>query len=194
MTLHFREFQGDQIQAIIDDLGNLRITVFREFPYLYEGSLDYEREYLETYSQAKGSFVCLVYDGDQAVGATTCIPMSEESKEFQRPFLDADWDISAICYLGESILLPAYRGRGIGKEFFQRRHAQAARLGLTITAFCAVDRAADHPLRPADYRPLDSFWQSQGYARHPELQTTFRWLEIGQKEESANTLTFWVKQ
>jgi hypothetical protein len=56
-----------------------------------------------------------------------------------------------------------------------------------------VDRPADHPLRPAGYRPLDEFWRSQGYTKHPELQATFVWKEIGEEIESPKTLTFWTK-
>ena len=32
---------SDAISAVIPDLARLRIGVFREFPYLYDGSLDY---------------------------------------------------------------------------------------------------------------------------------------------------------
>jgi hypothetical protein len=51
----------------------------------------------------------------------------------------------------------------------------------------------EHPLRPVGYRPLDDFWQSQGYTKHPELQATFIWKEIGEPAESPKTLTFWLK-
>ncbi|RYD31361.1 MAG: hypothetical protein EOP85_22845 [Verrucomicrobiaceae bacterium] len=62
-----------------------------------------------------------------------------------------------------------------------------------MTAFCAVDRADDHPLRPVDYRPLDSFWESRGYLKHPDLQATFSWKETGEEQESPKTLTFWTR-
>ena len=35
-----------EIQAHVDELAALRIRVFRDFPYLYDGDLDYERAYL----------------------------------------------------------------------------------------------------------------------------------------------------
>ena len=34
---------GDQIDAALDDLARLRIAVFRAFPYLYHGDMEYER-------------------------------------------------------------------------------------------------------------------------------------------------------
>jgi GNAT superfamily N-acetyltransferase len=133
-------------------------------------------------------------DGDRVVGATTCLPLSDEGPEFQEAFVKAGYDIDTICYFGESILLPEYRGQGIGKAFFAHRQAHACSLpGVRLTTFCAVDRPSDHPLRPANYRPLDGLWTAQGYIRHPELQATFVWKEIGEATESPKTLTFWLK-
>jgi len=192
-NLEIREVCGPELAPFIDGLGRLRIEVFREYPYLYDGSLEYEREYLKSYLNSARSLVALVLDNGAVVGATTCVPLVDEGPEFQEPFLKAGFDLGGICYFGESLLLPAYRGRGLGKEFFRRREAHAQSLGAKITTFCAVDRAHDHPLRPADYQPLDRLWKSQGFMKHPELQATFVWKETGEAEESAKTLTFWLK-
>lgn len=186
--------QGAALDPYLDALGQLRITVFREFPYLYDGSLEYERDYLRTYAAAEQSLVVLVLRGSDVVGATTCIPMTAEGPEFQEAFVRAGYDLSQICYFGESILLPELRGRGLGKEFFRRREAHARDLGAQITTFCAVDRPEDHPQRPADYRPLNGLWQQQGYERHPELQCILNWKENHESEESPKTLTFWLKK
>src|SRR5262245_57505554 len=121
-TLTLHELSGRALEPWLDGLGALRIAVFREYPYLYDGSLEYEREYLRTYVNAPKSLVVLVTDGDQkVVGATTCIPLKDEGPEFQEPFRKHGYDVDDVCYFGESILLPQLRGKGIGKEFFQRR-------------------------------------------------------------------------
>jgi GNAT superfamily N-acetyltransferase len=147
--LTFHELNGAALEPWLDKLGRLRITVFREYPYLYDGSLEYEREYLRTYSQAPDSLVVLVTDSQEnVVGATTCIPLGNEGPEFQEPFLKHGFEVKDVCYFGESILLPQLRGKGVGKEFFRRREAHAARLGSRWTAFCAVDRAPADPRRP----------------------------------------------
>jgi len=188
------ELRGNETGPWLDALGGLRIGVFREYPYLYDGSLEYERDYLRIYQQAAGSLVVIVTDpsGD-AVAATTCLPMIEEGPEFQAPFIAQGYDLGEIMYFGESIALPDWRGRGLGKEFFTRREDHAKRLGMKFTTFCAVDRPDDHPLRPADFRPLDDFWKSRGYVKQPALQTTFSWKETGEEYESPKTLTFWLK-
>lgn len=193
--LQLIEFNGTEMAPHLDALGQLRITVFRDYPYLYDGSLEYERDYLRAYLNSPRSLVVLAFDGDVVVGASTCLPMIDEGPEFQDAFVRAGHSLEGICYFGESILLPAYRGRGIGREFFARREAHARRIGgIRHTTFCAVDRPPDHPLRPPDHVPLDGFWQSLGYIRHPELQATFHWKEINETAESPKTLTFWLKE
>lgn len=191
---HFLSLRSQEVLRWKDAIGSLRLQVFREYPYLYEGTIEEERGYLATYGQATSGLIVLAMDGEQAVGATTCLRLNEAEPAFRACFEKAGRATSAICYLGESVLLPAYRGSGIGKAFFQYRENHARELGCSTTAFCAVDRPADHPLRPAGYRPLDSFWQAQGYEKQPGLQATFVWKEIHEAAESPKTLTFWTKQ
>ena len=193
--LEYESCHGLEIEPYLEALGGLRIAVFREFPYLYEGTLEAEREYLQVYVRSPRSMVVFVRDGGRTVGATTCVPLSEEGPEFQAPYINAGYDLAEWFYFGESLLLPEYRGQGVGKEFMRRRLEHARSLpGVKFCTFCAVDRPEDHPLRPAGYRPLDGFWIQQGFAKQPRLQAQFTWKEIGREEETTKTLTFWTKQ
>jgi GNAT superfamily N-acetyltransferase len=192
-TLHILEIPGTELERWLDALGELRIRVFREYPYLYDGTLEYEREYLRVYGECAESRVVLVTnDHCELVGATTCLPLAA-SREFQAPFAGAGLPVDEYLYCGESVVLPEWRGRGLGKEFFARREAHARSLGMKKLTFCAVDRPEDHPQRPEDYRGLDGFWQSLGFTKQPHLRAELPWKEIGETEESPKTLTFWIK-
>ncbi|MCF6369277.1 GNAT family N-acetyltransferase [Rhizobium halophilum] len=193
MTLTIRSFSGSHAAPSFDDLARLRIIVFRDFPYLYHGDSDYERQYMETYARSQGSVFVLAIDHDAVVGASTGTPMAAETDEVKAPFLASGRDPNDYFYFGESVLLPAYRGHGIGLAFFAEREAQARLLGLRYTTFCAVERPLDHPRRPADYVPLDDFWEKRGYRHHPELRTTFTWRDLDEARESPKPLSFWIK-
>jgi len=185
---------GRDIEPHIDEVARLRIAVFRDFPYLYDGTVEYEADYLSTYVRSADSLCVLVRDGDQVVGASTALPLADETEAFQRPFLEAGWDVGRIFYYAESVLLPAYRGTGLGVRFFDEREAHARRLGrFGWCAFCAVQRPVDHPRRPADYQPLDAFWARRGYRHHPELHTEYRWRDLDEDSESAKPMSFWIK-
>ena len=193
-VMHIMELRGDEVTKWLDALGELRIRVFREYPYLYEGCLDYERDYLAVYQNSRDSLVVLVTDeSGRPVGASTCLPLAAEGPGFREPFLKAGMNVDQVFYFGESVLLPEWRGRGIGRLFFDRREAHARSLGYRVTAFCAVDRPDNHPMRPPDFRPLDDFWKNRGYRKQPDLQARISWQEIGEEQESPKTLTFWTR-
>lgn len=193
-ALHILEIPGTDLERWLDVLGELRIRVFREYPYLYDGTLEYEREYLRVYGECAESRIVLVTnDRCELVGATTCVPLAAESAEFRKPFEEAGLPVGEYLYFGESVVLPEWRGHGLGKEFFARREAHARSLGLKHLAFCAVDRPDDHPQRPAGYETLDGFWKSMGFEKQPQLRAEFSWKEIGEAEETMKTLTFWTK-
>jgi GNAT superfamily N-acetyltransferase len=191
--LTFVRKTGRQIADLFDELAQLRIRVFRDFPYCYDGTVDYEKTYLQTYAESERAFLFAAYDGARMIGATTAIPLADETRDVQKPFVEAGYDLSRIFYFGESVLLPAYRGRGLGHRFFDEREAHAASFGqYEMTCFCAVVRPDDHPLRPPDYRPLDEFWLKRGYRREPRLRTEFSWTDIGDREESPKPMVYWL--
>lgn len=194
--LTIRRFTGPDsgLEAHLGDLARLRIAVFREFPYLYDGSYEYEEKYLQTYLKEPESIVVLVYDGDKAVGATTGIPMQAETAEFQQPFIAAGYDPARIFYCAESVLLKDYRGRGVYPRFFEERENHARALGrFDWSCFCCVQRPVDHPLRPADYAPLDRIWSKFGYVKHEELMTSYAWKDLDEADETPKPMVFWLK-
>lgn len=185
---------GRDIEAHVDELAALRIRVFRDFPYLYDGDLDYEREYLATYVNSPRSLAFLVHDGDRLVGATTALPLSDEEAAFRAPLAEAGFNVDRVFYFGESLLLADYRGHGLGHRFFDEREAWARQAGdFSHACFCAVQRPEDHPLRPADYQPLDTFWQRRGFARRDDISAVYRWQDIDQGQETDKRLTFWIR-
>ena len=192
--LTFQRLSGATLHRYIPELARLRMRVFRDFPYLYDGDPEYEARYLQTYVEAPHSVIVLAFDGDRVVGASSGLPLIHETEEVQKPFREADYAVETIFYCGESVLLPDYRGQGAGVAFFEHREDHARETGgMKHSCFCAVERPVTHPARPAGYQPLDEFWQHRGYERHPELATQFSWKDLGDSHESLKPMTFWMK-
>lgn len=188
-----RTLTGPALLGALDDLAALRIDVFRDWPYLYDGDPAYERRYLQSYARSDGAIVVAALDGGRIVGAATGMPLAHHEEDFAAAFAGTSYDLSTIFYCAESVLLPAYRGQGLGHAFFDAREAHARALGLTHSAFCAVIRPADHPARPTSYRPLDPFWRKRGYAPLPGVIARFDWTDFGDKHETAHPLQFWMR-
>ena len=194
MGIIIKQVTGAAFAAHVDAIAALRIGVFREYPYLYDGTAEDEESYLETYIASPDAMAVLAFDGERVVGASTGIPMAQGKDEFNTPFAASGMDPQKVFYCGESVLLPAYRGRGLYRAFFDGREAHARKLGgFGWITFCGVVRDKNDPRRPADYEPLDEIWQHFGYAPRADLVTTYHWREVGAQEESAQLMMFWVK-
>ncbi|ABD25488.1 conserved hypothetical protein [Novosphingobium aromaticivorans DSM 12444] len=194
MSITVRPLTGDEIAAALEDLARLRIVVFAAYPYLYDGDAAYEAEYLAEYAAAPDAVLVAAFEGGRIVGAATAAPMMHQKAEFRAPFEARGLDVTRLFYFGESVLLPEYRGHGIGHAFFDHREAQARACGANAACFAAVMRADDHPARPADYTPLDAFWTKRGYAVVPGLTTQLSWKEHGEEAERVNAMQYWLRQ
>lgn len=192
--IEVRALQGAELEAALDDVAGLRIAVFRDWPYLYDGSLEYERQYLATYRDTPGALLVGAFDLGRLVGASTSTPMEDHADEFAAPFRDLGIPLTDILYGAESVLLPAYRGQGIGHRFFDLREAHARAMGRRHVAFCSVKRPDDHPMKPANARTNDAFWLGRGYKPLPGVVAEFSWRDLGDTEETHKPLQFWMRE
>jgi len=188
-----RFLDGAEIRGRIDEIAALRIDVFRDFPYLYEGSLEYEQQYLAPYIAAPDASVVGAFEGDRLVGVATGTPMEDHADDFAVPLEQIGLDPHKVFYCAESVLLRDYRGQGIGHRFFDLREAHARALGRSHAMFCAVIRSDDHPARPRGYHSLDPFWRARGYAPVAGAMAHFSWQDVGDEQESAKALQVWLR-
>jgi GNAT superfamily N-acetyltransferase len=184
---------GAKLDSALDDVARLRIAVFYDWPYLYNGDLDYERRYLATYRESEQAILVGAFDGARLVGAATGTPMEDHADDFAAALDGRGMELTDIFYCAESVLLPAYRGRGAGHRFFDAREDHARRLGRRWSVFASVIRPADHPARPADYRPLDGFWQKRGYTKLDGAVAQFSWRDLRDAHETTKPLQIWFR-
>lgn len=192
MSITTRALTGDDLLAALPDVARLRVAVFRDWPYLYDGDEAYERDYLRAYL-SPGAVVVAAFDADRIIGAATGAPMADHADDFAAAFAARPEPLDQIFYCAESVLLPDYRGHGLGHAFFDAREGHARALGFAYSAFCAVMRPENHPARPATYRPLDGFWRKRGYQPLPGVIARFRWKDLGQPAQTEKPLQFWMR-
>lgn len=192
MSLAIRSYRGAAIAALVEDFAHLRISVFRDWPYLYDGDLDYERRYLADYTRSD-SILVAAFDGDRLVGGSTGLLLSDHS-EVAADFAHAlPADAKSIYYCAESVLLSTHRGQGAYRRFFILREDHARSLNCTYAIFAAVIRPPNHPLRPQDAPSLDPVWRHFGYAPLPGVTTTINWRDIGEAADTPKPLQVWIK-
>lgn len=194
LPIRVETLTGAALLPLLPALAELRRTVFRAWPYLYDGDAGYEAGYGRAYAESARAALVVAFQGDQPVGAATCLPLADEEETVKAPFLAHGIDPARVFYFGESVLLPGLRGQGVGVRFFAHREAHARAVSdADLACFCAVARAPDDARRPADFTPLDRFWRKRGYAPMPGLACTMRWREVGGSEETPHRLDVWSK-
>ncbi|MBC7145529.1 MAG: GNAT family N-acetyltransferase [Thioclava marina] len=192
--MEVRRLTGEALDAALDDVARLRIAVFRDWPYIYDGSLEYERRYVQSYRESEAAVVVGAFDGAMLVGAATGTPLEDHADDFAAPFVGTGLKLDDVFYCAESVLLPDYRGQGLGHAFFDHREAHARALGRSHSVFCSVIRPDDHPMKPADYRPLDGFWRKRGYAPMEGVIARFKWTDLGEDHQTEKALQFWGRK
>lgn len=192
--IHVRALHGAALDAAIDAVAALRIAVFRDWPYLYDGVPEFERQYIATYRDHPGALLVAAFAGERLIGASTSTLMEDHAEAFSDCFAGLGIGLTEMIFGAESVLLPEYRGIGLGHRFIDLREAHALAMGRGYVAFCSVVRPPDHPARPVNARSNDAFWQGRGYRALPGVEATFDWKDIGDTGESQKKLQFWMRR
>jgi GNAT superfamily N-acetyltransferase len=186
MTLRLVNFVGAEMAPHLPALAQLGTVVFREPPHLYDGDGRYDEAHIAALGGSRRSLLILAFHNDTIVGASACLPLEDATPNIQSPFLRRGLPLDEYFYFSESVLLPAFRGRGIGATWFHTREQHARTVsGSSFSCFCTFRRA--------DHRSQLRLWYRLGYAPAPDLVCSMPWQEIGQKAETDHMMQFWTK-
>ena len=190
---------GQDSTDYIDTISKLRVDVFKEYPYLYEGELCYEKNYMLGYTTDKQAMIAIARVDGKLAGVSTGIPLISNSEivvDAKKVFLQEKIEIGDYYYYGEVIVLPEYRGRGLTTKLYAAQNELIKSWGFKHVCILTVVREIDHPLKPVDYKSPEKMWEHLGFFRN-KLITDYHWPTI-QADKSVkdikNTLEFWTKQ
>ncbi|MCH9625957.1 MAG: hypothetical protein S4CHLAM123_11430 [Chlamydiales bacterium] len=187
-------FSGKELNPYLEEIARLRMEVFKEWPYLYEGNFGYEKSYLKKFSHCEESVFVVAFDNGEVIGISSGLPLCFESEVIQKPFVDKQLPIDHYFYFSESVLKKAYRGQGLGHAFFDAREAFVKELGsYPRICFCSIIREPTDSRKPKEYWELGAFWRARGFAPLKGVICRFSWDEVGQKEKTEKELQFWAK-
>jgi len=145
---------GTAIADALDELATLRLDIFPEYPYLYQGKKKDELTYLATYAEAPDACVILAYDGLTVIGAATGMPLIHEDAQMLDAFAGTKFPINDVYYVGELLFRPAYRNCGLGQKLLDRLESHIRSLSRYRRLTCAtVERPDDPPCAPVTTFP-----------------------------------------
>ncbi|MDH5302038.1 MAG: N-acetyltransferase [Gammaproteobacteria bacterium] len=190
MTNPQQIIRGADIAKHIEALGQFRIDIFREYPYLYAGDMKYERDYLTRYAQCEHSILLLESDEHGIKAACTAMPLSAETEEFRAPFSPAEQLL--YFYIGELMVRSDARGQRLGSQLLAQMIQLIEASDYQHLCLYTVERAPDHPARPDNYHAPDTLWQKFGFRRNGK-QVSFAWKDIGDVASSHKPMNVWTR-
>jgi ribosomal protein S18 acetylase RimI-like enzyme len=194
--VHYEIVSGQEVSPYIDDLANLRMNVFAEYPYLYEGKLEYERPYLNQYVVSQNSIIALAKIDSRVIGFVSGVPIAESfDQDSKNLFSGKEISVETIFYLGEIVIEPEYRYGSIGNKLYELFERQVRSSGAYTTIMgCMVVRDEDDPKRPSNYVALDKIIEKRGAVKCPDLIERRDWPESGQEDFIPHLMQYWAKE
>jgi len=198
-VISVRVHQGLGIQGFVDYIAELRISTFKEFPYLYKGDILCEKKYIEEYIKDARSMLSLIYVNKELAGFLTGMPLSCSADVISHSgtiFRNKGIDPSIYYYYGEMIVLPNFRNLRLPSILFASLDREVKNMLFTYTCFLTVVRDDDHPMRPDNYKDTSHIWYREGYKKM-NITTEFNWPQIqsdGSVKEESSVLEYWSKK
>lgn len=191
-TMHV--LKGKELLSNIPELTKLRLTIYREYPYLYEGDPLFEESYVSLFANSSDALLIVAKVGNRIVGALSGLPLDSAQKEIQDVFLASKMKLKECYALCDVVVLKEYRNRRVATILYEEFANQLRKMKrYKKVVLWQIVRAQDDPKRPNDYFSPDNFFGKQGFKKHPEYTCVLRWKEISEKEERAHRFEFWLK-
>lgn len=118
----FKLICGPAIKKQIEYLAQQRLTFFKEYPYLYQGTLEEELTYCNWFCNLSTSILAIAYDNNKPVGLVSGTSFVDFSTHFVGSydlFKNAGFIPETFFYIPEVIIDPMHRNRSVAKELFK---------------------------------------------------------------------------
>jgi len=198
LAYEFTVLKSADLASVLPFIAEQRMSCFSGYPYLYDGTFEYEMSYLSWFANLLQSAAVVVYYEQKPVGFLTgvaAVSFGEHFTDSQQAFESQGLDFASYYYFSECIVVPGHRGHNLSEQMFALLEEYALRNGFT--KFCFVTEEHDyHLLKPASYISLGKHWERLGYTKS-NIEIRQRWKTFqadGTSTDSDHTLTYWLKK
>lgn len=197
--------EGYTIELFVKDIApylpfvaQQRLSAYRDYPYLYQGTMEEEIQYLDWFSKLKHSALVIAFYHDEPVGFITGTSLSGFDFHYKGSidlFKNAGLPFDTYYYFSDAIIMPEHRNKSLITQMAQMLEEHADILGYTATCFVCESHAS-HPLKPDGYKELNGLFQKHGYSK-TEMVVAYNWptrqIDGGDKMQ-VHAMNYWIKQ
>lgn len=193
--LILKVFLGNEARRYSQQMARVYINMFKEFPYLYEGSIvECEKNYLEGYFISNLSRILLLFKNERVVGVSVSLPVDEvKETKIKSTFLKKQLDTSKYFYIGGTVIEEPFRSLELIRTISKYHETHAKNNGYSQLVFVTVKRNPFHPSQTVNYRTLEPIWQHLGYSLVEGIEVKDKWKQADTHQEEENTLHIWTK-
>ncbi len=187
----------EQLQPKLPEVSELFLHVYKEYPYFFPGPAS---EFLEMYEALPATTIaCIALDGEALIGIAVGL-CAQDAFIFYKNYLlhnelylETNKDLTKMFFVGDMIILSAYRNKGLGKKIYQLLEEEIKKhySGMYL---CTIQPSVDEHLKPANYLVADIFWAKQGFIRVPGMYVNLRWQDLNDTKVSSHHMPFWIKE
>lgn len=196
--------EGYSVELFVSDIApylpfmaQMRVKEYAEYPYLYDGDMQEELQYVQWFSTLKHSAMAIAFYNDEPVGfiaGTALTSFDEHFKGSCDLFSSAGFDPETYYYFSDAIVMPEHRNKLLLNEMAQAVEEHAQILGYTAGCFVCESHAS-HLLKPKEYKELDPLFKRQGYAK-TDMVISYSWLTRqadGTTKVQTHAMNYWIK-
>lgn len=194
----FEKHTGKDVAKFTTLIANYRISFFKKFPYLYEGNMEYESNYLEGILNEKKSLLVVIQFNNSPIGISTSYPLTTEADiltETYEKFISENKKPEEYFYYSEIILSDDHRQKGLSKTVYEIQEDYAKTLGFKKICLATVLREKNDIRKPLDYRDSDGLWENLGFSK-TKIIIDYEWPTIqfdSSIQKNKNKMIFWEK-
>lgn len=184
---------GKEILNYIPNISKIRLVGFEERPYLYNGNMEKEEEYVSGYSSTDQSALFLAYNTNKIVGFLIASPLADycelASTNIQEIFNAHNIPLKDFYYCGEIIVLPQHRNIGVAQKIFAEVEKVAKQLGRKY--LCLMTIKSEHQT------PDNIGFAKFGFDVKKSVKVIYKWPmldESGKLTNAEHKMSFWTKQ
>ena len=194
-NVSLKVFKGNEITPYVSDITQLSLQIYREYPYLYEGTEEEYLPFIQRYSESNDGIASILFDDKKLIGVCIGMPLNEMRDNYLGNFSSiTKEELDSLYYLGEFLLLKQYRSQGNGKQMYTSFENEVIKKSLYKTlCFCKIQEFLEHPSQPDNYFSMNNFWKQSEYVAREDLSFNVDWVNVNETTLSPHQLYFWFK-
>lgn len=195
----WEQLSGSNIHKYLTEVATFRIKYFRDFPYFYDGNLDYEMNYLKGYTEDEKSILIIIRNSkNDIIAVSTGVPLittSDILSKAETVFSQSGLNPKDFYYYGEVILDYSVRSKGLTRLIYNEQELHARKFGFSSITIATVIRDPTDPRNVDRVASSDLVWKKLGFTQ-TNIEFNYNWptLQIdGKTVDCENKMIFWAK-